>query len=476
MALSPNLQSKLLSWRWPKEIDQLRISYLEKRAINAFLELAIPQILLDQSPYQNITKHRIIGINNKLLTLPISIYFVYNTKNQCEDIILLLNRKKGGVVGAGSQCSPKICFSLLMGKKIVKKPICHNELPLIKTILAHPNQGLPTIIGIRETLDKKTLKNKVHYFETLFEHSLSSLIGTPKLNSASLKLFYIIDLLAGLSALQSFQFTQELKFKTDRSQETKSFNFFCLHRDLKPDNILIKGSNAVIIDFGFSNILEGFAGTYPYMSPSMVSKNLSDATNFEIISYNVSYGKAFDIWSLGVCIAVIILNSFSNLSKFKHQKVPPLRFLENRLDPNSSLPNRRFVDLKQDEVDREIEMYKAQCNQQPNSQVLYQLWTLVGKMLRDDPQKTISSKEALHYAKEILEKDPFSKICSDMHKAQQAFKEKVQMLKQIMQSNWKYQGKISLSQSIRAMKEINLKTMMALNSLKSRIKNENDND
>ena len=71
-----------------------------------------------------------------------------------------------------------------------------------------------------------------------------------------------------------------------------------MHRDIKPDNIMITDNNTVrLIDFGLSKATRNkknfttVAGTPYYMSPEVL---------------NGSYGKEADIWSLGVVLYTLV--------------------------------------------------------------------------------------------------------------------------------------------------------------------------
>jgi len=85
-----------------------------------------------------------------------------------------------------------------------------------------------------------------------------------------------------------------------------------MHRDLKPDNILLDNSNPPVIklcDFGFANMWgrgkharsQTGCGTLVYMSPEMLNCRLKGG------NYN---GKSADIWSLGIILFILLVGFF----------------------------------------------------------------------------------------------------------------------------------------------------------------------
>ena len=77
-----------------------------------------------------------------------------------------------------------------------------------------------------------------------------------------------------------------------------------IHRDIKPDNIMINHNNeAVLIDFGVSALLEDkkddptkqTVGTFQFFAPEMFKKK-----EHKVLGANV------DIWALGVTLFFIL--------------------------------------------------------------------------------------------------------------------------------------------------------------------------
>lgn len=422
------LSGTLCNLRWPNDLKEIGMTYPEKKRIHFFLKLAIPQIIAHHVRYNNAVKNVPLKIQNKDVVLPLSLSFIYNANGSCKDIMLLLNKDKVGVVGKGGQRAVKLSYSLKHGIKVAKKELLPNELSAMQYLLAHHSPGLPRIFGIRECIDRKSSKVKLQYFEELYQTSLGSLIGSEKLNHSFVKLFYIYDLIQGFYSLQTHLVSQ----KVDSKEVSHPF----FHRDFKPDNILVNGKRASFTDFGLANILDAYVGTVPYMSPAMVAHALSAKEKKDTIDFTIRHGSALDSWSLGICIAIILINRFSQIPSFKNCQVPPLKFIESRLSPTEKIQNKKFANLTQEEVDHEIEELKFKALNHADDKILFPLWGLVGKMLQVSPEKMAPAKEILQIVEDIFYKShPLARFKVNVKKVHDATKLSLQSLQNFLKKD-----------------------------------------
>lgn len=83
-----------------------------------------------------------------------------------------------------------------------------------------------------------------------------------------------------------------------------------IHRDIKPDNIMISHNNdAILIDFGVSALVDkqdddemkSNVGTYIFYAPEMFERSNTNVT---------VHGEKTDIWALGVTIFYMITGTY----------------------------------------------------------------------------------------------------------------------------------------------------------------------
>lgn len=136
--------------------------------------------------------------------------------------------------------------------------------------------GLPFYVGLIENFeDEKNIYLVLEYCE----RSLMEFLASRQLTEQQcLELVFQVAL--GLNYLHSIHIT---------------------HRDIKPDNILIKDGVLKIADFGFasnSSMLMTNLGTAPYMSPEL------------FLDGDEAYTPKVDVWALNTCLYKLLTGQF----------------------------------------------------------------------------------------------------------------------------------------------------------------------
>ncbi|CAD7955899.1 unnamed protein product [Amoebophrya sp. A25] len=108
-----------------------------------------------------------------------------------------------------------------------------------------------------------------------------------------------------------------------------------VHRDLKPQNCLIKGSYVKLVDFGLAAIEEGrdlhrIVGTPYYMPPEVCDIKVAQETG---------YSEKCDIWSAGVMLYVLYTREHPFLTRETQEKKWPRKFFHRvKTEPPHKLP------------------------------------------------------------------------------------------------------------------------------------------
>lgn len=139
---------------------------------------------------------------------------------------------------------------------------------------------------------------------------MKDFLADPPFSEACILFEGMYGLADALSRIHEFDFE-------DRGMKIRKIGY---HHDLRPDNILVKGTTFLIADFGLSKLkpdnetsksrLRG--GHDDYLSPE--SFNSKDWTNGDV-------GRALDIWALGCVLAEILtVIEGGNVSKFRNAR------------------------------------------------------------------------------------------------------------------------------------------------------------
>lgn len=110
-----------------------------------------------------------------------------------------------------------------------------------------------------------------------------------------------------------------------------------IHRDIKPQNILINNNEIKICDFGFAkkykenDLINTFCGSPLYMAP-------------EILKFN-EYSEKADIWSLGVIIFEILFKHHPYPSINKHDLIKNIKSNDSIKIPKNKNINSSLINL-----------------------------------------------------------------------------------------------------------------------------------
>lgn len=198
------------------------------------------------------------------------------------------------------------------------EPIAHGSFSIIYKGKSKSTNESVAIKKITKVLDKKyldseiqllkTLKhpNIITFFQEIYDHSDIYLIfeycnhghlgNYIESRSKDFDYKYLIEILNGLEYL---------------------FDNNITHRDIKPQNILIKDNQIKISDFGFAkncaedDLLGTFCGSPLYMAPELFQMS--------------SYTNKSDIWSLGVILYELIVKSHPYPSKNRSELILKLK-------------------------------------------------------------------------------------------------------------------------------------------------------
>lgn len=202
-------------------------------------------------------------------------------------------------------------------KKIAKNSLSElklhavrNEIEIIKILIKNPHDS---VVKFYEVIENNL---NIYIVMELCDSTLSSILVRPMKESYSK--FYYYQILSALNHLQSLNI---------------------IHRDIKPDNILLKNNNLSlkICDFSLSIIKKSnrkindiSCGSILYMSPEMIN--------------NEKYDERTDVWSSGIILYQMVYGKhpYDGIIRTEDIKNNINNFILNRYDSDNDIDNNGF--------------------------------------------------------------------------------------------------------------------------------------
>jgi serine/threonine protein kinase len=218
---------------------------------------------------------------------------------------------------------------------------------------------------------KEALMNEIDVMKQLKHPNIMKL---EEVHESKNSVYLVLELLEGGELLQ-FLWNKETLTSNDHVQIMKSIlNALAymaekniMHRDLKPDNIILKNkdkiefNNLKLVDFGLSSVCGSYeqlfkrCGTPGFVAPEVINSNPA---------YKISYNHKCDVFSAGVIFYIL-------------------------LTERSPFEGKSFKEILEKNKKCKLDFYHAQLVK--NKVAL----DLLKKMLEVNPDKRISAKEAL---------------------------------------------------------------------------------
>ena len=176
-----------------------------------------------------------------------------------------------------------------------KEPIGHGSFSTIYKGSNYKNDTKVAIKKIMKVVDKEQLLNEVN---TMKKFNHKNIIGFLDYIKTRRDIFFVLEY-CNEGDLGEYIATDNVQFNNKFFYEIISglkylYTHGILHRDIKPQNILIHNKTIKISDFGFAksfeknDLITTFCGSPLYMAPEIITSH--------------EYNSLSDIWSLGVVL------------------------------------------------------------------------------------------------------------------------------------------------------------------------------
>lgn len=164
--------------------------------------------------------------------------------------------------------------------------------------------GFSTVYRVYEKR-RSLIENEIAYFNRL---SHPGIINYKTCTSECNRFFTLLELMPASQELANFRACLDYKtFRYIAAQIVSVLDYLfeqkMLHRDLKPNNILINGMHRIkLIDFGFTRSLKSGQKAYTALGTvSYISPEIMDGRGYDFSS---------EVWSLGVMLHVLVFKTY----------------------------------------------------------------------------------------------------------------------------------------------------------------------
>lgn len=397
-------------WSWPADLKTIGVTPEDQRALERVLRSIIPRLPSYKSAVEG--EAHIIEFHpsqtGKQTKGPLERFlFVTTPSSQGEKLRRVLLKTKIRISNEPER-KVKVCYDLVSGGEYVRKRCSLFEREILNEFRKRRSRGIEPVLWFRGT-EKKT--ESIH---RRCPGTLEFLYGEGLMAFAQ-KLSLIEDLLCGMAFLHGLVCSVE-------SERDGCFLLRGFHRDIKPSNILVSKSSktgrwkAYISDFGLACRTDACNfGTPGFRPPEAVAidydctRQLQDEKPMEEIERGVTrhyleHGQAFDIWSMGLILVIILVGHSSIDEEYHLRYLPSLPSLVDKIRRSESallerLPPDLYVkDLSQEEILRDLlhlEQATSARLSESDAACASRIWKLVGSMLQVAPERRISAAAAL---------------------------------------------------------------------------------
>lgn len=177
----------------------------------------------------------------------------------------------------------------------------------------------------------------------------------------------------------------------------------CYHGDISPNSVVCEKSGddeTVVSNFRFIEWGRGFlqdqiCGTTGWLSPEYVKflKSPHREDPSVTMEINARYGTKKDVWAFALLAASMWLGYFSQY-RGSTTLVPPFSFLKLREASDGSMDDSAVADVRQEEIDAEIDRIIQSIDRTvPDGELRILWWRVIKQWLQVDPDKRPDLKQ-----------------------------------------------------------------------------------